>query len=106
MSTLSAREKAFEDKFKHEEELRFKIEARLVKMAGLWVAEQVDMPAAKAESFALDLVRLNLDEPGRERLVARLGETLEQGGVVLSDHQLQRSLSEFEAEAQRQVMTE
>jgi hypothetical protein len=38
MSGMSDREKAFENKFAHDQELRFKAEARRNKLVGLWAA--------------------------------------------------------------------
>ncbi|NBO19216.1 MAG: DUF1476 family protein, partial [Proteobacteria bacterium] len=38
MTTFDDRDKAFENKFAHDEELKFKIHARAVKLLGLWAA--------------------------------------------------------------------
>ena len=38
MTTFDDRENAFENKFAHDEELRFKAEARRNKLLGLWAA--------------------------------------------------------------------
>ena len=39
MTTFDDRENAFENKFAHDEELRFKAEARRNRLLGLWAAE-------------------------------------------------------------------
>ena len=39
MSNMKDRENAFENKFAHDEELKFKAEARRNKLLGLWAAE-------------------------------------------------------------------
>jgi hypothetical protein len=39
MSTFDDRENAFENKFAHDEEMKFKAEARTNKLLGLWAAE-------------------------------------------------------------------
>ena len=41
MTTFNDREKAFEDKYKHDQELQFKVEVRRNKLLGLWVAEML-----------------------------------------------------------------
>ena len=38
MSSLNDRENAFENKFAHDEEMKFKAEARANKLLGLWAA--------------------------------------------------------------------
>ena len=39
MTTFNDREKAFEDKYKHDQELQFKVEVRRNKLLGLWLGE-------------------------------------------------------------------
>ena len=39
MTSFNEREKAFENKYKHDQELQFKVEARRNKLLGLWAAE-------------------------------------------------------------------
>ena len=41
MSTFDKREKSFEGKFAHDEEILFKVLARAKKMLGLWAAEKL-----------------------------------------------------------------
>ena len=52
MSGMSDREKAFENKFAHDQELRFKAEARRNKLLGLWAAEKLGKAGAEAEAYA------------------------------------------------------
>ena len=41
MTTFDDRQKAFETKFAHDEEMRFRILARRGKLIGLWAAEKL-----------------------------------------------------------------
>ena len=43
MTTFNDREKAFEDKYKHDQDLQFKVEVRRNKLLGLWVAEMLGL---------------------------------------------------------------
>ena len=52
MTTFSDREKAFEDKYKHDQELQFKVEARRNKLLGLWAAELMGLAGADAQAYA------------------------------------------------------
>ena len=45
MTTFDKREEGFEKKFAHDEELRFKANARRNKLLGLWAAEKLASPA-------------------------------------------------------------
>jgi len=46
MSTFDKREKGFESKFAHDEELRFKAHARRNKLVGLWAADKLGFTGA------------------------------------------------------------
>src|SRR6476660_1054893 len=56
MTTFDKREEGFEKKFAHDEELRFKAEARRNKTLGLWVAEQLGLSGAAAADYARTVV--------------------------------------------------
>ena len=46
MTTFDKREEGFEKKFAHDEELKFKAEARRNKLLGLWAAEKLGITGA------------------------------------------------------------
>ncbi len=52
MTTFNNREKAFEDKYKHDQDLQFKVEVRRNKLLGLWVAEMLGLSGADADVTA------------------------------------------------------
>jgi hypothetical protein len=47
MTTFDEREKAFERKFAHDQDLRFRATARRNKLFGLWAAEKLGLTAPK-----------------------------------------------------------
>ena len=57
MSGMSDREKAFENKFAHDQELRFKAEARRNKLIGLWAAGLLGK--ADADAYAKSWPRIS-----------------------------------------------
>ena len=64
MTTFDKREEAFEQQFAHDEALKFKATARRNKMLGLWAAEKLGLSGAEADSYALSVVMLDVDETG------------------------------------------
>ena len=44
MATFEDRQKGFEQKYKHDKELQFKINARRNKLLGVWAAKELGMP--------------------------------------------------------------
>ena len=53
MATFEDRERDFEKRFQHDEELRFKANARRNKMLGLWAADKLGLsgPLRKSSKF-------------------------------------------------------
>ena len=60
MTTFDERDKAFENKFAHDKEVEFKIQARTSKLVGLWAAEKLGKSAADAENYAKELVQADI----------------------------------------------
>ena len=48
MTTFDKREEGFENKFVHDEDLKFKAEARRDRLLGLWVAEKLGLSGEAA----------------------------------------------------------
>ena len=69
MSTFDSREKGFENKFAHDEELRFKATARRNKLLGAWAAEKMGITGAAADSYAKDVVAADFEEAGDDDVV-------------------------------------
>ena len=78
MPTFNDREKGFENKFAHDEEMQFKASARRNKLLGLWAASLLGKTGAEADAYALDVVRSDFIEVGHDdvvrKLVADLGD--------------------------------
>ena len=52
MTTFDKREEGFEQKFAHDEAMRFKATARRNRLFGLWAAEKLGLAGADAEAYA------------------------------------------------------
>jgi hypothetical protein len=64
MTTFDEREEGFEKKFAHDEELKFKAEARRNRLLGLWAAEKLGIAGDAANAYARDVVAADLEQPG------------------------------------------
>lgn len=106
MTTFNDREKAFEDKFKHDQDLQFKVEVRRNKLLGLWIAEILGKAGADAETYAKEVVSSDFEEPGDADLVRKVLGDMEDAGAELSEHRLRKKMEELMAEAKEQVMNE
>ena len=95
MTTFDKREEAFEQKFAHDEELRFKATARRNKLLGLWAAEKMGMSGADADAYAKAVAVADLEEPGDQDVLGKIRKDFDARGVVQSDHQINRAMTEL-----------
>jgi hypothetical protein len=105
MSTFDKREEGFENKFAHDQELRFKAHARRNKLVGLWAAEKLGLAGAAAESYAANIVTIDLDKPDSDRVFKELRKDFDEKGVEQSDHQIRRTMEEAMAKAVAELQT-
>jgi hypothetical protein len=107
MTTFEERERSEETRFKHELELGFKVRNRRNKMFGLWVAKtHLGLSDEAAIAYAKDVVMADFELPGDSDILSKVRADLDKAGKQVSDHALQKHLSEFEHEAKKQVMAE
>ncbi|MBV8410072.1 MAG: DUF1476 domain-containing protein [Alphaproteobacteria bacterium] len=106
MTTFDEREKSFEKKFEHDQELQFKVTARRNKMLGLWAAGLLGKSGADAESYAQEIVLAQFEKPGDHDVVHRLMRDLAAAGKPMEDHSIRKQAERFLPEAKRQIMSE
>lgn len=100
------REKAFENKFKHDEELKFKAEARLAKLFGAFVAANLELTGAEADTYAKSMVATQLEEKGNDDILRRAVKDLTAAGKTADEAALKAKLAELQAQAEQQIKTE
>jgi hypothetical protein len=106
MTGFDKREEGFEKKFAHDEELRFKANARRDKLLGLWAAEKLGLSGPAAQAYANEVVAANVDVPGEDVVFQRVRKDFDAKGVAQSDHQIRRSMEELMATAIAQIKSE
>ena len=105
MTTFNEREKGFERKFEHDQELAFKARARRNKLLGLWAAEQIGLRGEAAERYAREVLAADLQHPGIEDIVAKLKADFAKHGVAHDDTRIRVELERCAVEAKRQLET-
>ena len=106
MTTFDKREKVFEDKYKHDQELQFKVEVRRNKLLGLWMAELLGLSGADAEAYAKEVVRADFEEPGDPDLIRKIQGDAAPKNLDLSEHKIRKKMDELTVIAKEQIMTE
>ncbi len=104
MGVFDDRQRGFEERFRHEQELSFKITARRNRLFGNWVADRLDLLAGEAEEYARSVVVADLQQPGDDDIVTKVEQDLRAKSVAITQAQLRAKLDEFAKEAQAQIM--
>ena len=103
MTTFDKREEGFENKFVHDEELKFKAEARRNKLLGLWVAEKLGMSGDEANAYARQVVAAEVVGGNEASVVRKVMGDLTAKGVAISEAQVRAKMDELMAQAIAQV---
>jgi hypothetical protein len=103
MTGFDEREKAFERKFEHDQELAFKIRVLERRLLGLWAAARLGLAGAAAEAYAGELATTGLAHHGNEAAVARILRDFAAKGVAHDAVQVQLELERCEREARQHL---
>lgn len=103
MTTFDKRKDAFESKFAHDEELRFKATSRRNKLLGLWAAEKLGKSGDDAQAYAREVIRSDMQEAGDEDVFRKVHADFDAAGVQQSEHQIRRTMEELMGEAVAQL---
>ena len=106
MATFDQRKDAFENKFAHDEELRFKAMARRNKLLGLWAAGLLGKTGADAEAYAKEVVLADFEKPGDSDVVHKIMKDLAAVGKPMEDHTILKQAERLLVDAKKQVMAD
>jgi hypothetical protein len=94
MTTFDKREEGFEQKFVHDEDLRFKATARRNKLLGLWAAEKLGLLGESAETYAKEVVASDFEGPG-DGVFRKLRKDFDVKGVQASEAEIHQVMNEL-----------
>jgi hypothetical protein len=102
MTTFDRREEGFENKFAHDEEMKFKTEARRNKLLGLWVAEKLGLSGEAASDYAKTVVAADVDG-GEAGVIRKVIADLAARGVAITEQQIRVKMDQLMPQAIAQV---
>lgn len=103
MPTFDDRERAFEAKFAHDAELRFKAEARRNRLLGEWAAGLLGKEGEDARAYAMTVVKSDFEEPGDEDVFRKVAADLEGKADAAT---IRAKMAELMVVAREQVLNE
>ena len=105
MAAFDEREKDFEARYRHDQELQFKVKARRNKLLGLWAAARMGLTGDAAEAYAKSVVDAEF-EGGDRHVVEKVCADLNGKGQSCTPAQIQFELQHLAETAKQQIMQE
>lgn len=106
MTKFDDREKAFETKYKMDQEREFKANARRCKLVGLWAAEKMGITGADAEAYGKEVVVSDFEKPGQDDVIDKVHGDLAAKDLDISRHMVELEMERMFEEALRQIIEE
>ena len=104
MTTFDDRERGFENKFAHDQEMAFRVTARRNRLIGQWAAEQMGLTPAETDAYAKAVVQADFEEAGDEDVIRKLLGDLVGANVDIDESRIRAQLEAAAIEARRQLM--
>ena len=102
MSTFDDREKSFEKKFAHDEELQFKVSARRNKYLGQWASQILGYDQEKEKEYIQAVIKSDFEEAGDEDVFRKLKVDLKDHNI--SDEEIRKKMDELNEKAKSEFI--
>jgi hypothetical protein len=106
MTSFEDRERAFEAKFAHDEEIQFRITARRNRLLGEWAAGLMKLTPEETDAYRKAVVQADFEEAGDEDVVRKVLGDLTSAGVDTDEAAVRTAMADKAAEARRQIIAE
>ena len=97
MSSFDEREKGFEKKFVHDEELQFKINARKNKYLGEWASKILGYSDEKEKEYIQSVIKADFQEAGDDDVFRKIKADLKDQNI--SDEDIRNKMKELDEKA-------
>jgi len=95
MSSFDEREKSFEKKFVHDEEIQFKINAKRNKLLGLWAAEKLGKNDSEKDSYIQEVIKSDFSEPGDEDVFKKIHNDFKKASLDIPENQIRQQMKDL-----------
>ncbi|HJR82955.1 MAG TPA: DUF1476 domain-containing protein [Sphingomicrobium sp.] len=104
MTQFDDRERAFETKFAHDEEMKFRVLARRNRLLGEWAARKMGLSQEEMDSYSKDVVRADFEEAGDGDVIRKVLGDLTAAGIETDEAEIRQTLEHKAVEARRQII--
>ncbi|WP_299651482.1 DUF1476 domain-containing protein [uncultured Jannaschia sp.] len=103
MASIDDRKKGFENKYAHDAELQFKVEARRNRLLGEWAAELLGKEGEEKTAYAREVVKSDFEEAGDDDVMRKVSGDL---GEKVPAAEIRAKMDMLMEQAKQQVMQE
>ena len=102
MSTFDEREKSFEKKFAHDEELQFKVSARRNKYIGQWASQILGYNADQEKEYIQSVIKADFAEAGDEDVFRKIKQDLKNYNI--NDEEIRKKMDDLNEKAKSEFI--
>ena len=102
MNTFDEREKAFEAKFKQDEDIKFKLKAKRNKLLGTWAGETLQKE--NLEEYIKEVRESDLVKPGDEDIIEKIMKDFSSNNQEITREELLQKFTECEKKAREELI--
>ena len=102
MSSFDEREKSFEKKFAHDEELQFKVSARRNKYIGEWASKILGYNSEQEKEYIQSVIKADFAEAGDEDVFRKVKTDLKDHNI--SDEEIRKKMDDLNEKAKSEFI--
>ena len=102
MNSFDEREKSFEKKFAHDQELQFKVSARRNKYIGEWTSKILGYDEEKEKEYIQSVIKADFAEAGDEDVFRKIKDDLKNNNI--SDEDIRNKMDELNEKAKSEFI--
>ena len=103
MTTFDDRERGYEAKSAHDEEMEFKAQARRDRKLAEWAGARMGLSGGDLGDYVTAVWRADLKHPGDEDVYDKVMADLQARGATVSGAELRAKMTELMAESRREL---
>ena len=99
MTNFPDRERGFEAKFAHDEEIKFRATARRDGLVAHWASQKLGLFSSAADDYVRQVLAADLDNPGTDNVFQKIRKDFDKAGLAQSDSEIRLAMDQFLSQA-------
>ena len=92
MNKFSEREKSFEKKFAHDQELQFKVSARRNKYLAEWAGLKLGKNDEQKQNYIQEIIKADMEEAGDDDVFRKVKKDFENSAISIDDSEIRNQM--------------